>query len=370
MRYTRMPIEAESPEEMGYSTIRCNLAESSVRDITLQELGVQMNDLLLCYGPHRGDLSLREAIVADQPGLSAGQVLVTPGAAGALFLIATTLLDKDSHMIVVRPNYATNLETPRAIGCQMTVIDLSFENGYGLEVDSIKAAITPYTKLISMTSPHNPTGVRVDEQVIRELAGLAESSGCYLLVDETYRDLSLDGLQPQYSARINPSVISVASLSKAYGVPGIRTGWVICRDSGLMEQLLAAKEQVFICGSVLDEAVAAHVLQNRECTRALYGPMVQHNWAYLQGWMKGQNLLEWVRPDAGVVCFPRFRENIQLDTDKFYKVLWDKYGTMVGPGHWFEQSPRHMRIGFGYPLEEEFKQGLENILLAAEESLH
>lgn len=131
MNYKRMPIEIESPEEMGYDTIAFNLAESSIRDRALGDYDLDLNKTVLAYTEHRGITPLREAIVRDSK-LEADDVLVTTGAAMALFLIATTLLEKDDHIIVIRPNYATNLETPRAIGCEMSIIDVDFDDNFSL----------------------------------------------------------------------------------------------------------------------------------------------------------------------------------------------------------------------------------------------
>jgi aspartate/methionine/tyrosine aminotransferase len=124
MDYRRMPIEAESPEQFGYDRIRHNLAESSVADTPLRELGVALDDLVLLYGDHLGRPGLRAAIAADGAGLSPDDVLVTPGAAAALFIVATSLLKPGDHLVVARPNYATNLETPRALGADISHLDL------------------------------------------------------------------------------------------------------------------------------------------------------------------------------------------------------------------------------------------------------
>src|SRR5260221_2190917 len=177
-----MPIEVESPEEYGYARIRYNLSESSVDDQRLSDLGLTVPDMPLLYGEHRGRERLRELIAADGEGLTAADVLVTTGAAGALFIIATSLLGSKDHLVVIRPNYATNLETPRAIGCAVTHIDLVFEEGFRIDLDRVAAALRPATKVISVTCPHNPTGVMLSEAELRGLADLAARYGCRLLV--------------------------------------------------------------------------------------------------------------------------------------------------------------------------------------------
>ena len=183
MKFVRMPIEVESPEERGYSTIRYNLAESSVTDRPLSDFALKLDDIVLAYADHRGLPQLR-AEIAEDAGVTERDVLTTPGAAGALFFIATTLLQPDDHLVVVRPNYATNLETPRAIGCALDLIDLRFEDGFALDPDRLRRAIRPNTRLISLTTPHNPTGVCLSPAQLHEAADIAAGAGCRLLVDE------------------------------------------------------------------------------------------------------------------------------------------------------------------------------------------
>lgn len=358
-----MPIEVESPEEYGYARIRYNLSESSVADQRLSDLGLTIPDLPLLYGEHRGRQRLRELIAADGPGLGAGDVLITTGAAGALFIVATSLLAAGDHLVVIRPNYATNLETPRAIGCEATHVDLAFEAGYRTDVARIAAALTPRTKLISVTCPHNPTGVVLAEAELRALVDLAKVHGCHLLVDETYRDLSYDGALP-LAASLGRHVIGVSSLSKAYGVPGIRTGWLITRDPALQERFLAAREQIAICGSVIDEWIAEQVLERRE---SILGPRLaemRRRLGLVSDWMAGEPLLEWVRPAGGVVCFPRMRSEPPGGTDAFYRRLLETHGAYVGPGHWFETPDTCFRIGYGWPTAGDLEAGLRAISAA------
>ncbi|RUY87793.1 pyridoxal phosphate-dependent aminotransferase, partial [Mesorhizobium sp. M7A.F.Ca.CA.003.01.2.1] len=226
MNYTRMGIEKEAPEEYGYDRIRFNLSESSIADQKLSDIGLSLPDLTLFYGEHRGDKQLRALISAQDAGISPDDVLVTAGAAGALFIISTSLLSANDHLVVIRPNYATNIETPRAIGCAISFVDLAFEEGFAIDVERVKAAIRPDTKLISVTCPHNPTGTMMSRAELDALVALAEARGCHLLVDETYRDLSYGRRLPT-AASLSPKAISVSSLSKAFGIPGIRIGWLI-----------------------------------------------------------------------------------------------------------------------------------------------
>jgi len=359
MKYVRMPIEIESPEEQGYDTIRFNLSESSVRDRKLSELGLEFGDLVLAYGAHRGAPGLR-AQIARLSGVDDAHVLTTAGAAGALFIIATTLLEKGDHMVVVRPNYATNIETPRAIGCAIDYVDLAFEDGFRLDVERVERLVRVETKLVSITTPHNPTGVSLDDKSLRRLTALAEARGFHLLVDETYREMSFVPKLP-VAASLSTRAISVASMSKSYGIPGVRVGWIVNGDAKLMERFLAAKEQIGICGSIVDEAIAEAALAQSEQWLARVRRELDEGVGAVNEWLSREKRMEWVRPEGGCVCFPRIRSEAGVDVEKFHRSLALEHATAVGPGHWFEQDKRFMRIGFGWPLADELKGGLAAI---------
>lgn len=368
MRYRRMSIEVESPEEIGYGTIRHNLAESSMADRRLSDLGLDLDldRLLLQYGDHRGHPGLRGMLAAESAA-TPDHVILAPGAAGALFIVATSLLEPGAHLVVLRPNYATNLETPRAIGCDVTHLDLHFERGFRYTADEIAARLRPTTRLVSITTPHNPTGTVLPGDELDRIIRLVESRGIHLLVDETYRDLTVAEPGPFAAAR-SQAVITVGSFSKAYGLPGLRLGWVITRDPRLAELFLAAKEQITITGPVLDEEIGFRVYQRRSAFRAEIRPEVARRIGIVRRWIEGQRLIEWVEPQGGVVCFPRIRLDLPFDADCFYQALSGNLGTYVGPGHWFEQDRRYFRLGFGWPALPDLEAGLAALSEAAARS--
>lgn len=364
-----MPIEVESPEEFGYDRIRCNLAESSFTDTPLRALGVKLDDLVLMYHDHRGHPQLRQQL-ADNLGVAPGEVLTTVGAAAALFMIATSLLEPADHLVVVRPNYATNIETPRAIGCAISYLDLHFDRGWRLDPAELSALLTPRTRLVSLTCPHNPTGTVLDQATLRAVIALCEQRGIYLLVDETYREMTFGAALPT-AATLSPRAISVCSLSKTYGLPGLRLGWLVSRDPALYETLLAAKEQIFICNSIVDEEIAAQALQRRSTWLPEIKARIAAGFAVTRDFMAAQSDLEWVEPAGGVVGFPRIRSleepgqaPAHIDVERFYALLLDRYATAVGPGHWFEQPRHYLRIGYGWPTPDALLKGLSNIARA------
>jgi aspartate/methionine/tyrosine aminotransferase len=311
-----MAIEAESPEERGYANVDCNLSESSVSDANLSELGISIDGLTLAYCEHRGDLRLREVIAAQHEGINPQDVLVTAGAASALFIAHTTLLEKGDHVIVEHPNYGTNIETPRAIECDVELLGLKFEAGFQPDLRRLGQLTRPATRLISITNPHNPTGVLKPLATLEKVLEIAAGCGAHLLADETYRDVS-SVKKPPLAASIDSRAISVSSVSKAYGLPGIRIGWIICKDTELVNRFLAAKEQIFICNSVVDETIALRFLEKQGTFLPRIRARTERNYELLQQFMAQSKVMEWVRPDAAVVGFPRFKPEVDIDTDAF-----------------------------------------------------
>ncbi|HEX4525363.1 MAG TPA: aminotransferase class I/II-fold pyridoxal phosphate-dependent enzyme [Gaiellaceae bacterium] len=365
VRYRRTPIEIESPEQLGYSTIKNNLAESSFSDRCLADYGVEadLGRVLLPYGDHLGAERLRTLIAGNT--LSPDDILVTAGAASALFIIATSLLGPNAHALVCAPNYATNLETPRAIGADLETFELRFEDGWHLDLERLESRLRPDTCLVSVTYPHNPTGSTITRAELDALVALVENHPtARLLVDETYRELAYGDPLPM-ATTLSTRVLAVSSMSKTYGLPGLRVGWLTCRDERLMETLLAAKEQIFICGAVLEEELAASVLERRSAVLPIIHAKTRSQLAVVNDWIEGHELFEWVEPAAGVVCFPRIRPEFDVDIDRFYRVLLQEHGTYVGPGHWFDQDARFFRVGFAWPSEAELRLGLEALDLAA-----
>ena len=165
------------------------------------------------------------------------------------------------------------------------------------------------------------------------------------------------------AASLSPRVVGVSSMSKTYGLPGLRIGWLTCRDEALMETFLAAKEQIFITGAVLEEELTTRVLERRDVILPSIRERVAAQLAVVREWIEPNETFEWVEPQAGAVCFPCIRSDV--DIDLFYRVLFDEHGTYVGGGHWFDMDRRFFRVGFAWPTTEELARGLETLDAAA-----
>ena len=232
------------------------------------------------------------------------------------------------------------------------------------------ALVTPRTKYVSVTVPHNPTGRMIDEADLRSLVGLVESAGCRLLVDETYREMTFGAPLPA-AASLSERAISVSSLSKTYGIPGIRTGWLVCRDRELMTTFLAAKEQIGICGSVVDEEIAAG--RSRSASAWLAESPAVHRRAVLgrrcgldrRRGAHGVGGAARRRASASRASGPRRRSTSTSSTACSARCTAPTWGRATGSS----STRRHMRIGFGWPLPEELAKGLEGISGAITASL-
>ncbi len=356
-----MAIEKESPEEYGYEKIMYNLSESAAPDqpLNLFLTAEEIKDIFLSYGPHGGNAQLRRLIASRYPGAGKDNVLVTNGAAEALFLVEISTLKPGDEVIVLHPNYPSDYEVPKSLGCREKLISLRFEEGFALDVDMLRRMINEDTKLISLTYPNNPTGAMITPGELREIIEIVEDCNCLLLMDETYRELSYgEKLPPAASLSLN--AVSVSSLSKAHGTPGIRVGWLVSTDIKLLKKIIAAKEQINICNSVVDERIAIEVLKNEEILRENL-KHVMENLKIVEEWMEGEELIEWIPPKSGAVCFPRIRRVAKINTVKFYSILLDKYSTFLAPGHWFNMDDTYFRLGFGWPSEEILREGLKNV---------
>lgn len=365
-----MPIEKEAPEEVG-AVIRFNLSESAISDQTLDSLGITIpSSTILTYTEHKGSRKIRSLVAnASKGNLTEDDVLVTAGASTSLFIVNSAILGPKDHIVVTRPNYATNLEIPRSIGCEITFIDLDFESQYQLDISRVAAAIRPgVTKLISVCSPNNPTGTILSTAELQSLASLAQANGCYLLVDETYAELNYaytsadrEHAVPS-AAMLGDHVISISSMSKAYGVPGIRMGWLITTNKALQETFLAAKELISISGSVVDELIAEQILTQRtELLSKTIADMARRR-GHVANWVDQESdFVDWVKPEAGVMCFIRIKKDLVGGLEAFYKRLLEDHGVYIGRGAWFEQGDNFFRLGYGWPTWEELDTGLKAI---------
>ncbi len=369
MKFHRHVIEIEGAEVVGYDRIKYNLGESSVGERPLSAIGMKIGDIdFPYYQDHYGVTELRKKIAEIAGGGSTyEQVIVTDGATMALFMASLVLLNKGDHCVIQRPNYSVNGMMPDFIEANVEYLQCDFDNGYKFDIEKLDKMVTPETKFVSITYPINPAGTMITEEELRKIIDICIKNNCYLISDETYRELAYGKPLP-VAATLSKNAISIASASKVYGFPGIRIGWLQCRNLELMEQFLACKEQINVHGSFLNEEIALKVLENREKWLPEMKEKVLRRFNICKQWVEKQDYLTWNEPQGGCTCFVKVDERLNIDFDLFYDYLLDTYGSYPGAGNWFEYPRNYMRIGFVWPkTDEELVLGLEGITKAIQD---
>ncbi len=343
-------------------TCRYDVGESAIKFLKLQDLGLDLNAVDLRYGHHTGAPQLREALRHEYDGLTKDDILVTSGGAEAIFSICMALLKPGDHVIVEHPNYPSTYEVPRGLGCDVDLFRLEFEAGFEPDLDRLEQAIRPNTKLMIFTHPNNPTGSMISPEQQARLIRIAEERKIYLIFDETYRHLAFGEPLPA-AASLSPYAISITSMSKCYGLPGIRIGWLASRSREIHDGVLAVREQVTITNGALSEAIATRVLEKKGEFLARARTHVDRNLKIAAAWIDSRSELEWIRPRGGVVASPRLREGRVADPEALYRTIAVDQQVFIIPGRCFDMDNRFFRLGFG-GTPEELTEGLRRVGLA------
>ena len=332
---------------------RFDLAESFGPDLHLREV-LGPDDVVLGYGSSAGDPGLR-AMIAERNGVGPDDVVITAGGMHALFLLAFILCGRGDEAVTTAPVFPLARTALEAVGAQIRTVRVDFDRGYQPDPADICAALSARTKLVSLASPQNPSGVAIPPATIRAILGAMQERcpNAYLLTDETYRE-AVYGEHPVSPSLVGlgPKVVSVASLSKCHGAPGVRIGWAITRDPALRQQLIVGKFSTVISCSAVDEALACQVLrQSQRSRRSHFAACLARTAAWVE---RNADRVEWVRPDAGAICCVRLRPDRFDDAavGRFYDELAN-HGVRVANGSWFGDEARVFRLGFGLlPLQD------------------
>ncbi|HEX6353572.1 pyridoxal phosphate-dependent aminotransferase [Actinophytocola sp.] len=347
------------------SPVRYDLAESTSPPLTLGELAepAELTDVVLGYGPIGGDAELRAMIAADT-GVAADQVLVTVGAIAAMFLLAQATCAPGDRVLLATPCFPPARTVPEGLGAQVDVVPLSFDDGYRLPLGRIADALTPRTRLVSLASPQNPSGVRFTEAELHALLDEVRHRApeAVVLVDETYRESTYGEAKiPPSAAAMSSRVVTCSSLSKAHGAPGLRLGWLTTSDAELYGKLREAKFLTAIACSTVDEFLAARVVSRRTDFLAPRAHRLRQALDELVAWTHDQPV-DIVQPDGGAICCLRLRPDRfpTAAVADFYAHL-AKRDTRVAPGSWFGEDDRVFRLGFGHLSPPDFTAALDRL---------
>lgn len=305
--------------------------------------------LALGYTEAAGHPRLREAIAARYHGVSPDDVLVFSGAEEAIFAFFHVLCGPGDRVLAVAPAYQSLHEVARAAGASVDPLPLRHEDGWRLDVDQLHRTLERPTRAVVLNYPHNPTGALLGEADFRAAVAVAEDAGARVFSDEVYRGLerSPDDRLPaavEFSAR----AVSLGVMSKAYAMPGLRIGWIACRDREMLGRLAAFKDYLTICSSAPAEILSVIALRAADVVLDRSRRICADNLAVLEPFFaRWEGVLEWVPPRAGSTAFPRFAPSLKIDVDALADDLRERTGVLIAPGSLFGDRGTHWRLGFG-----------------------
>jgi aspartate/methionine/tyrosine aminotransferase len=302
--------------------------------------------LWLGYTESQGHPLLRQEIAALHEGLTGEDVLVA-APEEAIFVLMHALLEPGDEVILTWPAYQSLEEVARSLGC--TVIRWQLRSAmaeWALDVDELPDLITPRTRLVIANFPHNPTGYLPNRATWDRILDIVGGRGVAFFSDEMYRWLEYDEAQRLPSAcTVYDRAITLCGLSKSFGLPGLRIGWLATRDRGLLGRAGEIKDYTTICSSAPSEILAIMALRAREGILARNKDIVRSNLTLAQSWFAGDpDAFEWLPPMAGPVAFPRLR--LPMSAIQFADRAVRERGVMIAPGEMFD-FPGHFRVGLG-----------------------
>ena len=298
------------------------------------------------YTESSGAPWLREAIAAIYKQVKSDDVLVLAAAEEGIFVLYHALVGPGDHVIVETPCYESSLEVARSTGAQVTEWRRVYENGWLHDVAALEKLIQPNTKVIYINTPHNPTGLLMPANVFKQVLDLAASRNIIVFSDEVYRELEHDpAMRLPAACEVYEHAVSLGSMSKSYGLPGLRLGWFASRDAKILKRCLEFRYYTTICNSAPSEFLTALALRHRDVLVQRNLQIVLRNLPLLDAFLRQRShLFEWVKPNASPIGFVRLKP--QRDVLAFCEEVVRESGVLLLPGTVYDQ-PRHIRFGYG-----------------------
>ncbi len=351
-----------------------NLAETDAYPYTLaeiialgggQKLVQEMLDTRLGYNVTPGSDALRGGLASLYNNLEPGDILVTTGAMEADFALLNTLVEPGDEVVVQTPAYQVLTAVAEARGARVKYWEVRWEDGFEPDLTSLQELLDSNTRLLVLNSPHNPTGAVLVERDMLQILDWAEQGGFRVLVDEVYRGIAHGKEEVAPAARdLSTRAISVGSLSKTFGLSGLRVGW-LAADPDLVEACWGWKDYTTISISPLSDLLARAALEQRHQVWERSRSLARVNLERLGSWLEELGpVASWVPPQAGLVCFPRLE--IPGGTREFCRRAAEERGVLLVPGECFN-CPGHIRFGIGGDPDE-FAAGLDQVRSLLEEA--
>jgi aspartate/methionine/tyrosine aminotransferase len=360
------PFEMEKMMSLWEKTVDYNLSESGVHPMTARELVddpeqfERLMDMGLDYSQTNGTPELRERICALYPGAAPDNVLVTTGAAEANFIAIWTLLEPGDELVLMLPNYMQIWGIAKSMGIRVKPFHLREDQEWAPDLGELAEAVTERTKLIAVCNPNNPTGRILTESEMDAIVAAAQRSGAWILSDEVYAgaERETDDETPSFWGRYD-KVLVQQSLSKAYGLPGLRIGWIVTTP-GMKAALWRRQEYTVICPPFLSDRLAQIALspEKRPAILERTRQYIRRGYPVLQEWLAGHgDAFHLVPPQAAAIAFVRY--DLELNSTELVDRLLREQSVLIVPGDHFGLD-HYLRISFGLP-HEYLRSGLDRI---------
>jgi aspartate/methionine/tyrosine aminotransferase len=347
------PFAMERMQSTYENQVEFNLSESGVHPLTLGELvdDAESREALLGeglrYTQSNGTLPLRSAIAALYPGATADHVQVTNGGSEANYITTWNIVEPGDEVVMMMPNYMQTWGLARAFGATVREWPLVSEGSrWRIDADALADVVSARTKLIIICNPNNPTGSRIDAADLDRIAAVAARHGSWILSDEIYRGAELDGREtPTIWSRYDRAIVT-SGLSKAYGLPGLRIGWVIAQPA-LISALWSYHDYTTIAPGALNDALARRALEPARRARILERTrgILNRNFPIIAEWLDAHGgLFSYAPPDAGAIVYARYHHAIN-STELVTRLRKEK-GVLIVPGDHFGMDG-YLRVGFG-----------------------
>jgi aspartate/methionine/tyrosine aminotransferase len=319
------------------SVAKYNLATSGLDNLKLRDLHVSLDDIEITYGGY-GYPPLLDAI-ANRYSVASEEVVTAAGTTFANHLAMAALIKPGDEVLFEHPAYEPMLALTYYLGAKVKRFSRRFENGFGISLDELESLITPNTRLIVITNLHNPSGVLIDDATLKQVGQLARRPGARVLIDEVYMETLFEE-SPRTSFHLGSEFVVTSSLTKAFGLSGIRCGWILAEPE-LAKRMWLLNDLFASTAVHSGERLSVVAMQQLEEIGARAKQLFNRNRQLLNEFLDTREDLEVVRPQFGTVMFPRVRRG---SSEELCRVLREKYETSVVPGRFFEM-PAHFRIG-------------------------
>jgi aspartate/methionine/tyrosine aminotransferase len=298
------------------------------------------------YSEARGTARLRHTIAETYAELSADDVLVTTGAIEANFLVFNTILNEGDHVVVTTPCYQQLVSVPRALGCEVSEWPVTSDGGFSFDLDLLDQLVTDSTRMIVINSPHNPTGALLTQHDLVRIAEIASRSNAWVLSDEAYRWISHPGgvdLATPFRDVWHRG-ISIGSMSKCFGLPGLRLGW-IAASAELAHKCWSLRDYTTLSPTILSDTFSQIAIEHVDTIRTRNDGIIKANLATARAWFEhNSDIVAWQEPAAGLLAMI---DVLGCDcTDELATTLARDASVMLAPGSAFG-LPGHLRVGIG-----------------------